>query len=277
MPTGTRLINVFPSDQAAVTARSEESALFPAGNVRNPYPGILWRSGGNMNETETWVKFDMGAAVEFDYCLAAGANFQSNVTVSVYATDDANLFSTFTDESDWIASGVFLGDMKTTERYGRLALSASVTYQYAIVFVKYPTMQAPSTGTHLGRLVFGKAVELPRAMNDGFTDILVDQSKVSKAGVAYSNRVGIIRDKARVVDLRWEKLDAASRANIVSVFESNGLLVPFFLDMYPDDPGAGDLVYGSFSSSPRISRALLDKFDLRISFEELLGVPNGSA
>jgi len=273
MSTGTTIIDTVESDAGTWTAHAEESVLYPAAAVINPFPGVQWRNGASA--TSAWIKVDLGFSKTIDYMMMAGCNFDKGLlnSINVYATDDANLFATFTSEADW--SGSLFGAMKNNARYAKLdKIGSSVTKRYFIIFIDYNL--ASSSGTHIGRIVLGTGYRLPRAYSDNFDDRLLDKGVRLQAGVSQSAVVGIDRDPVRSVNMFFRLLAGDVRKRLLTIYKAQRRLIPFFIDMYPDDSGADEVIYGTFTAPPVMPRSLLDKADVRIKVEELLGVPDGS-
>lgn len=267
MSTGSSIIYQFPSDSATFAAQTN-APFFPVINLKHPYPGRSWRS--TASPVSVWVKCDLGAATGITYVLIAGANFRSYnpLSLNVYATNDSNLYSAFTSENDWnVAPGVFIGNMIRFDRYAKLRFN-SVSYRYWISFHNY-TILSPPPYDEVGRLILASHLQLTRTHKDEWSDSIISTSTVSQSGSERIVPVGVKRPMVRKSSFDFIDLAGTEMESIRSVYDDMDVLVPFFIDPFPDDAHSRNLIYGVFSDSPQINRSLLDRSNVSFTITEV--------
>lgn len=261
MPTGTTLIYDFTSDAATITASSADAAL-PVGNLQKQYPGRPWRAASA--GTQHWIKVDFGASKAPNYALIAGAKFngpnetQGPLTnANLYATDDAGVFASNL-EATWAGQTSF-GAAKVYKSYAVWRLGLITPKRYFACFINYGV----ATQVELGRFVLGPKLQFSRvhAGSDRipWEDKFVSGSTLNELGHERVVVAGVKRPFIRVSVFRFIDLPPSERESLVDMFEKVDVLKPFFVDPYPDDTDAKNILYGSFQGPPEIERLLIDR------------------
>ena len=220
-----------------VISASSAATGFPAVNVSNNQPTVIWLSGTSL--TKEWVLVDMGAAVAVTDFICAFHNLTSG---------DSALTLQYGNVATTGIGGLTTpaGTQSLTWTAGPIQKSFSTqTYRYfCFVFTKSSSSQS----RQIGRIYLGTVATVnPPDFDTGVTCIRQDLSLVNTArsGQDY----GILKPSKRLWTLTWTQTPASDFTTLDAVYYLGGKVLKFFMqiDSNSGDPRLNVIAYVRFS------------------------------
>ena len=218
--------NNLADTASAITALSE-AADYPVENVQHDWLQRSWRSTGVADE---WVKFDMGAAVNVTSFFIRNHNLRIGAgTLRIQASSD----------DVWAAPEMVVNQLITvTPDIIEYTWSAAQSYRWWRILID----DAGNTDGYfrLGRVFLGTSVSPSRNYNWAYPITRLDPSELIESDGGQVSVNTKTQYRQWVLDFRG--LTDADHTALMTMYETVGRAVPYFISLDPDD-GYADLHY----------------------------------